>query len=78
MTNITKAAKALRDLANWHWSQATTLRKAASTTAIDRPEPSRSSLLRMAEWHDDQKRLLQDLLDAEQSHKSFLASKGKS
>ena len=60
---ITKAAQALRDLADWHWSQATTLRKAASTTAMDTPEPCRSSLLRMADWHDDQKRLLAALQD---------------
>ena len=64
MTNTTKAAQAaLRDLADWHWSQATTLRKAAITTAIDKPEPSRSSLLRMADWHEEQKQLLASLQD---------------
>ena len=64
MSTITKAAQAaLRDLADWHWSQATTLRKAARTTAIDKPEPSRSSLLRMADWHEEQKQLLAALQD---------------
>lgn len=63
MTNITKAAQdALRDLADWHWSQATTLRKAASTTAIDKPEPSRSSLIRMADWHEEQKSIIRAAL----------------
>ena len=64
MTNITKAAQdALRGLADWHWSQATTLRKAASTTAIDKTEPCKSSLLRMADWHEAQKLLLAALQD---------------
>ena len=64
MTNIAKAAQnALAELADWHWSQATTLRKAAITTAIDKPEPSRSSLLRMADWHEEQKQLLAPLQD---------------
>ena len=63
MTNITKAAKqALAELADWHWSQAATLRKAACTSAMDKPEPGQSSLTRMADWHDTQKSILRAAL----------------
>ena len=63
MTNITKAAKqALAELADWHWSQAATLRKAACTSAMDKPEPGQSSLTRMAGWHDTQKSILRAAL----------------
>jgi len=63
MSNITKAAQdALAELADWHWSQAATLRKAASTSAMDKPEPVQSSLTRMADWHDAQKSLIRAAL----------------
>ena len=63
MTNITKAAQdALAELADWHWSQAATLRKAASTSAMDKPEPAQSSLTRMADWHDAQKSIIRAAL----------------
>ncbi len=63
MTNITKAAQdALAELADWHWSQAATLRKAACTSAMDKPEPVQSSLTRMADWHDAQKSLIRAAL----------------
>lgn len=63
MTNITKAAKqALAELADWHWSQAATLRKAACTSAMDKPEPGQSSLTRMADWHDAQKSIIRAAL----------------
>lgn len=63
MSNITKAAQdALAELADWHWSQAATLRKAACTSAMDKPEPVQSSLTRMADWHDAQKSLIRAAL----------------
>lgn len=63
MTNITKAAQdALAELADWHWSQAATLRKAACTSAMDKPEPGQSSLTRMADWHDTQKSIIRAAL----------------
>ena len=63
MNLITKAAQqALAELADWHWSQAATLRKAACTSAMDKPEPGQSSLTRMADWHDAQKSLIRAAL----------------
>ena len=63
MSGITKAAQdALAELADWHWSQAATLRKAASTSAMDKPEPVQSSITRMADWHDAQKSLIRAAL----------------
>jgi hypothetical protein len=48
-------------LGDWHASQATAWRKAADTTAMDKPEPCRSSLHRLADWHDTQAELVRSL-----------------
>ena len=53
----------LKNLADWHWDQATHLRKAAESTAMDKPEPCRSSLMRKAEWHESQRTFLTRLME---------------
>lgn len=51
--------KSMTELGGWHWSQASQLRKAAECNkAAKNVEPTYSSMLRSAEWHESQRHLL--------------------
>jgi hypothetical protein len=58
---MAKPGRRAEDLAAWHTEQAFQWVRAAETTAMDKPEPVRGSLLRLAAWHREQAELVAEL-----------------